>query len=364
MANLTSRDRFVRTLLGQDVDRPPHWVFWGPWATAWARWKREGMTHKDFSELHQAFGCDRLPHRVAVNCGPCPAIPRKTIEETDEYVIFTDSWGIRRKNLKANESMSQFLEFPVKNWDDWRAFKKLHLDPHHPQRLAGNWRKNAAAAAATGCPLKLGYYPDVGVFGSLRWLLGDEECLLAFYTDPELVADIMNSVTDVYVTVFDAVAAEIAIDEIHIWEDMSGRQGSLISPDHWRQFMLPCYRRIHEVAKRHNIPLMSVDTDGQPDLIVPPMMEGGVNLLFPLEVAAGCDINVYRAKYPTLGCLGGFDKRAMAQGPDAIDAELQRIAPAVRAGRYIPCPDHLIPDDVSWANFQYFAQALGRLVRD
>jgi hypothetical protein len=105
-----------------------------------------------------------------------------------------------------------------------------------------------------------------------------------------------------------------------------------------------------------------VDTDGNPDLIAGPMIRAGVNLLFPMEVAAGCDVNVWRAKYPTLGMMGGIDKRALAEGPAAIDRELARIAPAVAKGRYIPDLDHLIPDDVSWENYCYYAEALKRLV--
>ncbi len=126
--------------------------------------------------------------------------------------------------------------------------------------------------------------------------------------------------------------------------------------------MGPCYRRLREVAERHRIPLMSVDTDGNPNLIVPPMMQNGVNVLYPLEVAAGCDVNAMQTQYPTLGMLGGFDKRALAKDPAAIDTELARIAPAVRRGRYVPTPDHLIPDDVPWENYRYFAGALKDLL--
>lgn len=126
--------------------------------------------------------------------------------------------------------------------------------------------------------------------------------------------------------------------------------------------MAPCYRRIKAFAERHNIPLISVDTDGDPDLITPSMMCSGVNFLFPMEVAAGCDVNVWRARYPTLGMMGGIDKRALAGGPAAIDRELERIRPAVEEGRYIPDLDHLIPDDVSWENYCYYAEALKRLV--
>jgi hypothetical protein len=87
-----------------------------------------------------------------------------------------------------------------------------------------------------------------------------------------------------------------------------------------------------------------------------------VNYLFPVEVTAGCDINEWQVKYPTLGLMGGIDKRALAQGPEAIDQELRRIQPAVERGRYIPDLDHLIPDDVSWENYCYYAEVLKKLV--
>ena len=81
-----------------------------------------------------------------------------------------------------------------------------------------------------------------------------------------------------------------------------------------------------------------------------------------MEVAAGCDVNAWQKKYPTLGMMGGIDKRALARGPAAIDRELHRIQPAVAAGRYIPELDHLIPDDVSWDHYSYYATALRHLV--
>ena len=82
-------------------------------------------------------------------------------------------------------------------------------------------------------PTVLGYYPDVGVFGRVRWLLGDEDGLAAFYTMPDLAHDIMEHVTSLYLTVFEKVAQEVRVDVVHIWEDMCGRQGPLISPRHW-----------------------------------------------------------------------------------------------------------------------------------
>jgi hypothetical protein len=172
----------------------------------------------------------------------------------------------------------------------------------------------------------------------------------------------MEHMTDIYLTVFAQVVAAVQVDVIHIWEDMCGRQGPLISPRHWEEFMGPCYRRIREFARAHGIRLISVDTDGQPELIIPPMMANGVNYLLPFEVAAGCDVNGLRCRYPGLAMMGGIDKRALAQDRAAIDRELERVRPAVGSGRYIPELDHLVPDDVSWDNYCYYARRLKELV--
>jgi len=358
---VNDRERYLACLLGEPVDRPCFWLRWGPWGTTWARWEKEGKP-ADIVNHHTGLDVDGLPQDVPVNLGPCPRFERTVIEEDAQYVTFTDGWGIKRRDYKGGTSMSQFLEFPVKDRKDWQKFKEERLDPDNPHRLDGDWRDRCAVWTEKGYPITLGYYPDTTLYGGLRWLLGDEECLLAFYTMPDLVHDIMDHLTSLYLTVFAAVVREVRVDTIHIWEDMCGRQGPLISPKHWQEFMGPNYRRIRNFADEHGIPLMSVDTDGNPDLIIPPMMGAGVNYLWPFEVAAGCDVNVLRDKYPDLAMMGGIDKRALAKDPEAIDRELERVRPAVERGRYIPDLDHGIPDDVSWQNYCHFAAALKRLV--
>jgi hypothetical protein len=358
---VNDRERFIACILGQPLDRTPYWLYWSPWSSTWRRWEREGKP-ASITDHRMAFAPDARPHAISVNCGPCPKLEKTIVEESDDYVVFTDTWGILRRDYRHGESMSEFLRFPVRNREDWARFRDTYLNPDDAHRLDGDWREQCAEWTATGQPIQLGDYPDAGVFGPVRWLLGDEDGLMAFVAEPDLVHEIMDHMTSLYLTVFEKVAQEVRVDVIHLWEDMCYRAGPLISPRQWEQFLRPCYRRIKAFADSHDIPVISVDTDGNPDLIAGPMIRAGINLLFPMEVAAGCDVNAWRAKYPTLGMMGGIDKRALAEGPAAIDRELARIAPAIEKGRYIPDLDHLIPDDVSWENYCYYAEALKRLV--
>ena len=356
---MTDRERFLACVLGEPVDRPPFWLMWGPWGTTLKRWQAEGKPEN--ADHRSLWDPDQPPITIPVNCGPCPTSDFTFVSEDAESVVFYDRWGIKRRNFKHHESMSEFLEWPVKTRSDWERYKAERLNPDHPDRVPVDLAERCREWVDKGYPLQLGYYPDVTLFGGVRWLLGDEECLIAFCTMPDLIHDIMEHLTQLYLTVFEKVVKQVRVDVIHVWEDMCGCHGPLIGPDFWREFMLPRYRRIKKFAENHNIPVLSVDTDGQPDLIVPPMMEAGVNLLFPLEVAAGCDVNVYRKKYPELALMGGIDKRALAEGPAAIERELARIQPAIEMGRYIPDLDHLVPDDVSWSNYCHYASLLSLL---
>ncbi|MCX7917976.1 MAG: hypothetical protein N2589_07660, partial [bacterium] len=51
---------------------------------------------------------------------------------------------------------------------------------------------------------------------------------------------------------------------------------------------------------------------------------------------------------------GGFDKKALIYGKEAIDKEFERIKDTVDAGGFIPHIDHRVPADVSYENYLYY----------
>jgi len=353
MAGLTYGERAVRCLAGEDADRTPYGVGlgWSPWWETLQRWKED--TGDPNLDPAAQFGFEPSFAVAPVVLGPYPVFARENIEETEEYVVLRDDRGILMRCRKDGGSMPEFLDYPVKTPQDWERLKaerfQFHLD-----RLPANWDEFRTRLAATGEAVQVGVYP-YGVFGAPRDLMGAEEVLLAFYTEPAMVKDMMRHLTDLWISVWERVADALRIDHIHIWEDMSGRQGSLISPAMVEEFMMPCYDRIAAFARAHDVRLVSVDTDGDCSELVPLMTRHGVNVFFPFEVQAGNDILDYRAQYPDLGILGGLDKRALAGSRADVDREMDKAAEMVQQGRYIPGFDHLIPPDATWENFAYVA---------
>ena len=360
MASLTPGERLVRCLSGADIDRVPYGVGigWWPWGQTLEKWR--GETGRPDLDISREFGFDPSFAVPALESGVWPHFEPETIEETAEFVVSRDWRGILMRNRRDGHSMPEFLDYPVKTDDDWERLKTERFRIDDPGRVTQNWDEFRERLKACGEAVQVGAFPW-GVFGTPRDLLGAEELLVSFYTRPHLVRDMMQHLTSLWLALWERVAAEVRIDHIHIWEDMSGRQGSLISPAMIEDFMMPCYDRVAAFARAHGVRLISVDSDGDCGELVPLMMRHGVNVFFPFEVQAGNDVREYRRQYPALGIFGGLDKRALAGTRADVDVEVERAAEMVRHGRFVPGFDHLIAPDATWDNYRYAAEQLKKL---
>jgi uroporphyrinogen decarboxylase len=152
------------------------------------------------------------------------------------------------------------------------------------------------------------------------------------------------------------------VDRIWINEDMAYKQKSMISPEMTREFLLPAWRKWVSLAEDAGVPILDADSDGYVADILPIWIEAGFNVCDPVEVAAGNDIRSYRKRYGhKIAFRQGVDKRCIAKGAKDIENELNRLAPVVKDGGFIPGCDHGVPYDISWKDFVYYATLLAEL---
>jgi uroporphyrinogen decarboxylase len=119
--------------------------------------------------------------------------------------------------------------------------------------------------------------------------------------------------------------------------------------------MVPRYRRIADALREHGCDVAYIDCDGNINQLVPLWLKGGINGMFPVEVAAGSDPLALREQYGKEVLLfGGVNKRALARGKEAIRRELERIFPVVQQGGWIPHVDHRVPPDVTLDDYLYY----------
>ncbi len=104
--------------------------------------------------------------------------------------------------------------------------------------------------------------------------------------------------------------------------------------------------------------IIMLDSDGDSRPLIPGWLESGVNVAFPLEVGTWNNDPIAARKQfgKELRIAGAFSKRILAAGKEAIDAEIDRLAPLVEAGGFIPFCDHRVPPDVSLDDYLHYVR--------
>ena len=235
--------------------------------------------------------------------------------------------------------------------DDW-----LKLKQHYEfteERLARDWKGAAHRAREAGRVVTVSL---PGAFSEPRELMGDEAVCLAYYDQPELMHDILDTIGETARRVLDKVSATVQVDKLSVHEDMAGKSGPLMGPAQVDEFLKPHYRRVWDMLRDRGARLLSVDTDGNVEGILPNMIEAGVNLLYPMEPAAGMDIVKLREQYGTkLAFMGGLDKHVVRRSREEIEAELEyKIPPMVRTGGCVLGLDHRIPNGTPLEKYRFY----------
>jgi len=359
---MTRRERFVRALTGQPVDRVPFIRLFGGDNAIVPQWEQEqpgiGNTIDEIIRFDGPFRGWQVP---PVWLGPSQLGEPELLEKTEDREILRYADGSEVMVTTGGEDFhSQIIKWPVTSRADWERVKARHLDPDDPSRFPENWADLVAEYRTRDYPLQATHR---GVYGLPRILIGDVNLGYLFYDDPALVHEIMEYCTDMTFTAWEKMLGQgVDFDLIEFWEDMASKNGSLVSPATFREFMTPHYRRVAEFARDHDIKVILVDSDGNIEGLTPLMLEAGVTALYPYEVQAGNDVAKMLDTYPTLGVIGGLDKNVMARGKPEIDREMEKARRLIRKGRFLPGPDHFVLSDVPLANYLYFMERLREVV--
>lgn len=202
------------------------------------------------------------------------------------------------------------------------------------------------------------------LYGSIRDMLGVENCAYLSVDDPELYKEIIDRIgylayTQVDATLNEAGAKGLSFDFGHYWEDICFKNGPLISPVAFAELVGPWYRKISDRLAASTIDLISLDCDGMIDSLLPVWLENGVNVMFPIEVGTWkASIAPWREKYgKQVRGVGGMEKAVFSRDKKAVDNEIERLKALVDLGGFLPCPDHRIPPDALWDNVRYYCEA-------
>jgi uroporphyrinogen decarboxylase len=323
-------------------------------------WPTQGFPVDHDVRAH--FGMDPTQRLVNVNLLFCPEFTPEIVRESDEKLEYVDVDGVRRLFLKETATIPTAIGYPVKDRASWERIKEERFNVRNiRQRFPSNWDALVKEYRARDYPLALGGYPH-GFFGTLVHLMGYEDVFVKYLLEPDLIHDIVSTLTDVWIAIYEEVLSFTDIDHVQIWEDISAGTGSMVSPDIIREFMIPYYRKFTSFLRGKGVDLIFVDTDGDCFDLIPLFLEGGMTGMYPMEASCGMDIVKVRKHFPDLVMMGGIQKSELVHGKRRIDEILQPVEAVLGTGGYIPFCDHFIPPDVDFANFSYYRRRLNQLI--
>ena len=367
---MTSRERFNNLLHGRAVDHVTDFEFWF-WDTTLERWAAEGLpdhlvpTRRGSMEGHREDLCAyfgfELIHGVPIKTRFIRSPREEVVAETAETETIRTELGEELVRFKPGhgESIPTHITYAIKTREDWERVRDEFLPLALDQRMPANWNQLVAEYRTRDFILNT---PQMGYYGFLRNLMGVEELSVAIALEPEWVEEMMEHMHQIHLAVIRRLVQEVQCDISGWWEDMCYSSGPLISPAMFDHFMVPRYKAITDLMREHGCDRAVVDSDGNLHALAPLWYKAGVNCLLPCEAAHTDTMRLRRENAPDVWLWGGIDKKQFARGRAAIDAELERIKPLLALGHYIPHADHLVPPDVSLADYMYYRERKMKLL--
>jgi hypothetical protein len=322
---MTERERFRRLMAGEPVDRPPL-LEEGVRDEVIERWRDEGLprgtTHREL------FGL--TPHE---NVGPDLTSRPRFLGRLAELSArdYRHAFDVTRRR------------FPP----DWHPTVARLADREHVVCI---WASRGFLQA-----LGVDDWPTL------------ERALLATRERPEHVRELLGHYGDFCARMLELALEDVDPEFIYLSEPISDNGGPLISPAMFEEFMLPVYRKIVAVARRHGCHHILVSTYGNSARLFPSMIAAGVTMLWMSEAPdlPELDYRTLRRRFgATLGLIGGIPLGILREGSmERITERLEEIVPPLlREGRYVPLAAGRVRAGVSWAAYRRYREALGGMV--
>jgi len=352
------REEYLDYMTFRRNARPLFTEIFGPMVGLKEEWLAQGATPEELDFSAFRYRC-AARGSVPVNTGVLGGYVPEVLEETDEVIISRDEYGRTMRLNKGVATLPLPLDYPVKTMDDWLKIKPWY--EFSEARFGRDWERVAREHLAAGRVVTVSI---PGGFDEPRQLMGEAALCMAYYDDPELVHDMLDTIGEMAFRVLERVSAAVQVDVLFVHEDMAGKSGPLVGPRQVQEFIKPYYRRVWDMLAERGARLFDQDSDGNMNVVIPAFLEAGVNCMHPLEPAAGMDIVQIRRQYGTrLAFYGGLDKHVIRRSKAEIVAELEyKVPPMVATGGCVLALDHRVPNGTPLENYKFYIEKVWEML--
>ena len=158
---------------------------------------------------------------------------------------------------------------------------------------------------------------------------GMENYFIKMYEAPEIVEAVTERVVDFYVQANEKFFAGLGnrADVMFFGNDFGTQLDLFISPEMFRKFVLPGFKKIIAVGKKYNKKIL-LHSCGSIYRIIPDLIDAGVDAIHPIQAkAVGMSADELKQYKNDLAFVGGIDAQSffVNSPPDEIAREVDRV---------------------------------------
>jgi uroporphyrinogen decarboxylase len=336
---MNSYERVVAALERRQPDRVPYVE-----SVIDERLMRALLPGADYFQFNEWLGMDSVGQNRS-------SWSRDNVEYVDEEKgLFRDKWGVIR--AFGPESTPAPVEGPIKRPEDLKTYTPP--DPEAPDVLGSLpeiiTRYKGKKAVTALCR---------DAFFNPAFLRGMEQFLVDMIENPNMVHELIEVTLSHDIRATQRVI-QAGVDVVIFGDDYADKNSPLMSPRHFKEFILPGLKRCVDAAHQAGAYVIK-HTDGNIMPILDMIIETGIDGLNPIEPAAGMNIGLIKQRYgKRIALIGNIDCgellcRAPVEEVRRVTRETMRMA--MPGGGYCLSSSNSIHSSVRPENFMAMIEA-------
>ena len=192
------------------------------------------------------------------------------------------------------------------------------------------------------------------------FLVGFEDFFTAVYTDREFIEEILDVCLEYYMKVVD-IALDSGLTFLFLGDDVAFNSGTFMNPEYFKELFIPRYRKMVKMANEAGVPVLFHSCGKLDDIFDDVVMGLGFEGINPIEPYC-MDIFEIKKKYgKDITISGNIDIAGpLAFGtPEDVRKDVQmHLEKLMPGGRYICSTNHSIMDDIPFENYKAMVETI------
>ena len=297
--------------------------------------KIEGL--KDEVDFWYKAGYDYIKLQPKADFNPMKIGLDNNVSYNDDGTIFR-KWASESNGVISNFDEFEKYTFPKTSDFEYTNFEKVK----------------------SLLPDGMGVIGQYGDIFTMTWeMMGFESFSIALFENEDLIKNLNDRLGELVLSMFEYFAQSDVVDAIWYSDDIAYTNSLMVSPQVLDKYFFPWLKRIGDLAKRYNKPLI-YHTDGILYDVFDKIIECGVDAIHPIEPKAMNIADVKQGYGNKLCLIGNIDVDLLSRGTvnDIRKNVIKNIEEVGKDGGYCVGSGNSIPEYVKLENYIAMIEAV------